>query len=71
MKLITISGHAGTGKTTRANKLFKKLKAEGHHVLLFDEGSLQQNTHPARHPNNADFKIECKQTKGQLKETTA
>lgn len=70
MKTITLSGRIGCGKTTRATQLFKDLKDKGLHVLMFDDGALQESTHPMRHPSSADVKIECKYASGPLKETT-
>lgn len=39
-RIITISGPQGSGKTTRANKLAEKLRAEGKKVAIVQDEEL-------------------------------
>ncbi len=69
MKTITLSGAVGTGKTERANAIYREHTGQGLHVLLEDEGTLR-NSLPERRMSAADVLIITRRTSGPLTETT-
>lgn len=69
MKTITLSGAVGTGKTKRANALYRENTAKGLHVLIDDGGDLR-NSLPERRMSSADLLIITRRTSGPLTETT-
>ncbi len=69
MKTISLKGAAGSGKTERANALYREHTSQGLRVLLEDEGSIR-NSLPERRMSAADLLIITHQTDGPLTETT-
>lgn len=69
MKTITLAGGPGTGKTTRAQELYRECTSQGLHTLLDDEGSIR-NSLPERRMSAADVLIITRLTSGPLTETT-
>ena len=70
MKTITLAVKAGSGKTERANALYREGTNDGLHMLLDDEGRIR-NSLPERRMSAADVLIITRQTDGPLTETTA
>lgn len=69
MKTITLSGRMGSGKTTRANELYREHTGKGLHVLVDDAGDMR-NSLPERRMSSADVLIITRITSGPLTETT-
>lgn len=70
MKTIRLKGAAGSGKTTRAEALYREHTSKGLHVLVEDEGCICHNSLPERRMSAADLLIITQQTNGPLTETT-
>lgn len=67
MKTITLAGGPRTGKTERADDLYREHTVMGMHVLL-DDGGRIRNSLPERRMSSADVLIITRLTSGPLAE---
>lgn len=70
MRLITLSGATGCGKSRRGQALYEQAKSEGKSVAFLDDDSYGMFFSDTRARTNPDVRIVTKLDHGKLRETT-
>lgn len=70
MKIITLSGAQGCGKSRRAEALYEQFKAQGKSVAMIDTDSYGDFFSDERARKKPDVRIVTKLDHGKLRETT-
>lgn len=70
MKVITLAGAQGCGKSTRAQELYQQFQREGKSVAMIDTDSYGDYFSDERARTKPDVRIVTKLDHGKLRETT-